>query len=67
MARTMRTTEEKIAALDEKIRKKQSEIAALEAQKQKLLHPVNMKTVMAKAKEAGLSPEDIAKKLGLDV
>ena len=40
---------------------------ALEAQKQKLLHPVNMKTVMAKAKEAGLTPEEIAKKLGLDV
>ena len=62
-----KTVEERVAVLDEKIAKKQAEIDALEAQKQKLLHPVNMKTVMAKAKEAGLTPEEIAKKLGLDV
>ncbi len=49
------------------IAKKQAEIDALEVQKQKLLHPVNMKTVMAKAKEAGLTPEEIAEKLGLEV
>ena len=61
------TAEERIAAIDEKIAKKQAEINALEAQKQKLLHPVNMKTVMAAAKEAGLTPEEIAEKLGLDV
>ena len=47
--------------------RKKDEIEALEAQKQKLLHPINMKTVMAKAKEAGLSPEEIAEKLGLEV
>ena len=35
--------------------RKQAEIDVLEAQKQKLLHPVNMKTVMAAAKEAGLT------------
>ena len=62
-----KTAEERIATIDEKIVKKKAEIEALEAQKQKLLHPVNMKTVMAKAKEAGLTPEEIAKKLGLDV
>jgi len=67
MARTRKTTEEKISLIDEKIAKKQSEIKVLEAQKQKLLHPVNMKTVMAKAKEIGLSPEEIAQKLGLEV
>ena len=50
-ARTVKTVEEKIAVIDQKIAKKQEEINALEAQKQKLLHPVNMKTVMAKAKE----------------
>lgn len=60
-------TEERIAIIDEKIAKKQAEINAFEAQKQKLLHPVNMKTVMAKAKEAGLTPEEIAEKLGLEV
>lgn len=62
-----KTAEERIAAIDEKIAKKQDEINVLEAQKQKLLHPVNMRTVIAKAKEAGLTPEEIAEKLGLDV
>jgi len=62
-----KTAEERIAAIEEKIAKKQAEIAALEAQKQKLLHPVNMRTVMTKAKEAGLTPEEIAAKLGLEV
>ena len=61
-----RNTEERIALINEKIAKKQSEIEALEAQKQKLLHPVTMKTVMAKAKESGLSPEEIAEKLGIE-
>lgn len=62
-----RTVEERVALIDQKIAKKQSEIEALEAQKQKLLHPVTMKSVMAKAKEAGMSAEDIAAKLGLEV
>ena len=62
-----KSTEERIALIDGKIATKKEEIAALEAQKQKLLHPVNMKTVMAKAKEAGLSPEVIAEKLGLEI
>ena len=66
-ARIMKSVDERVALLDQKIAKKQAEINALEAQKQKLLHPVNMKTVMAKAKEAGLSPEEIAEKLGLEV
>ena len=62
-----KTVEERIAAIDENNAKKQAEITDLEAQKQKLLHPVNMKTVMAAAKEAGLTPEEIAEKLGLEV
>ena len=62
-ARTVKSVEEKVAVIDQKIAKKQEEINALEAQKQKLLHPVNMKTVMAKAKEIGLTPEEIAEKL----
>lgn len=62
-----KTVEERIAAIDAKIENRKAEIEALEAQKQKLLHPVNMKTVMAKAKEAGLTPEEIAEKLGLEV
>ena len=66
-ARTVKSVEEKVAVIDQKIAKKQEEINALEAKKQKLLHPVNMKTVMAKAKEIGLTPEEIAEKLGLEV
>lgn len=62
-----KTVEERIALIDQKIEKKKAEIENLEATKQKLLHPVNMKTVMAAAKEAGLSPEEIADKLGLKI
>lgn len=62
-----RTVEERIAIIDEKISKKKAEIKALETQKQKLLHPVTMKTVMEKARASGLSPEEIAEKLGLEM
>ena len=62
-----RSIEERVAIIDQKIEKRQKEVAVLEAQKQRLLHPVNMKTVMSKAKEAGMSPEEIAERLGLEV
>lgn len=62
-----KTTDERIALIDEKIAKKRAEIESLESQKNKLLHPVNMKTVMARAKEIGMTPEEIAEKLGLDI
>ena len=62
-----RSTEERIALIDAKISKKQEEIKTLEAQKQKLLHTVTMRTVMEKAKAAGLSAEEIAEKLGLEM
>ena len=62
-----KTVEERIAAIDEKNAKKQAEITDLEAQKQKLLHPVSMRTVMTKVKEAGLSPEVVAEKLGIEI
>ena len=62
-----KTVEVRVAILDAKIEKKQEEINNLEAQRQKLLHPINMKTVMAKAKESGMTPEEIAEKLGLEI
>lgn len=62
-----KSVEERIMLIDQKIAKKKSEIESLEATKQKLLHPVNMKTVIAAAKEAGMTAEDIAEKLGLQV
>lgn len=67
MARNVRSKEERLAVLEQKIEKKKSELSSLEAQKEKLLHPINMRTVMAKAKELGLTPEEIAEKLGIDV
>ena len=62
-----KSTDQRIADIDEKIEKKKAEIEALEAQKYRLLHPVSMRAVMAKAKEAGLTPEEIAEKLGLEL
>ena len=67
MARNIRSKEERLAVLEQKIEKKKSELASLEAQKEKLLHPVNMRTVMAKAKELGMTAEEVAEKLGIDV
>ena len=62
-----KTKEERIALIEEKIAKKQAEIQALEAQKQKLLHPISMRAVLTKAKEAGMSAEQVAEKLGIQV
>ena len=62
-----KSVEERIALIEQKIEKKKVEIENLEAMKQRLLHPVNMKTVMAAAKEAGMTAEEIAEKLGLKI
>lgn len=62
-----RTTEARIATINAKIEKKQAEIAALEAQKYKLEHPITLKSVMEKAKNSGMTLEEIAEKLGLEV
>ena len=62
-----KSIEERVALIDQKIAKKKAEIEALEATKQKILHPVNMKTVIAAAKEAGMTAEEIAEKLGLTI
>lgn len=67
MARTIKTIEERIAVLDAKIAKKKAEIEILESQKYGLEHPVSIKDVIAKAKQAGLSAHDIAEKLGLEI
>ena len=67
VARIIRPLEERVAELDRKIEKKKAELAALEAKKQKLLHPNSMRSVMNAAKEAGMTPDEIAEKLGLDL
>lgn len=62
-----KSIEERIALIDAKIAKKKDELAELEAKKQELLHPVTMKNVLDKAKEVGLSPKEVAEKLGLEM
>ncbi len=62
-----KTTQERIVLIESKIEKKKEEIRALEEQREKLLHPVTMRSVMSKAKESGLTPERIAEKLGIKV
>lgn len=67
MARTVRTPEERIAVLNEKISKKKTEIAKLESQRYALEHPVSIKDLIMKAKQSGMSPNEIAQKLGIDI
>ena len=62
-----KTKEERIEWIERKIAKKKAEIERLEAQKQKLLHPISMRAVLTKAKEVGLSPEEVAEKLCIDM
>lgn len=62
-----KTNEERVVLIDQKIQKKREEIEALEDQKNRLLHPINMRTIIAKAKEIGLTPEEIAEKLGIEI
>ena len=67
MTRAGRTVEERVAEIDVKIAKKKEELAKLESQKEALLRPVNWRTVMAKAKENGLSAKEVADRLGFDI
>ena len=60
-----KTKEERIAAIDEKIKKKRAEIKLLEEKKKQILNPVSMRSVLSKAKEAGMTPEEVADKLGI--
>lgn len=62
-----KTVQERVALIDAKIAKKTQEIKELEAKKQQLLHPITMKAVISKAKEAGMSAEEIAEKLGIEL
>lgn len=68
--RVIRPIEERIAVIDKAIAKHQANIVALEAKKKKLQFPskrrggkIGMATVIKKAKELGLTPEQILEKL----
>jgi hypothetical protein len=73
MARSVKTAEQRVAEIDAKIAAHKSNIATLEAKKEAILNPksrakrVTIKTVIDKAKADGMSPEDIAKKLGIKI
>jgi esterase/lipase len=73
MARSTKTNEQRVAEIDAKIAAHKSNIATLEAKKEAILNPkarakrVTIKTVIDQAKADGMSPEDIAKKLGIKV
>lgn len=62
-----KTNERRVAMIDAKIAKKREEISALEAKREKLLHPISMRTVLAKAKESGMTAEEIAARLGIEL
>lgn len=68
-----RTVEQRVEEIMDKISKKHAEIAALEAKCQELVAPkpkkkaLTMKAVIAKAKEDGMTAEDVAKKLGIKI
>ena len=67
LAMAGKDVKERIAVIDAKIARKKEEIAALEAKKEDLLHPLTMRTVLGKAKEAGLTAREVAEKLGLEI
>ncbi len=62
-----RSVEERVAILDEKIAKKRAELDALEATRERLLHPMSMRAVLQMAKSAGMTPLEVAERLGLEV
>lgn len=70
--RLKRTKEELAAEVDKKIEAHREAIAKLEQRKKDLLTPkpriskqAAMKVILDKAKKAGMSPAEIAEKLGL--
>ena len=61
-----KSIDERIVLIDAKIAKHQQEIIELTKTRERLLHPLSFRTVLEKAKEAGLTPQDMAERLGLD-
>jgi hypothetical protein len=71
--RVRRTPEERVEEINGKIQKHQEAVRVLEKKKHDILHPPKRKTeaqlsreLLLKARKAGLSSRDIARKLGLE-
>ena len=67
-----RSSEERIAEIDKKIAAHEANIATLKQKKESILNPkprrskaAGMKALIAKAKESGLTNEEIAEKHGI--
>lgn len=72
--RTVRSKEERIQEIEQKIAKRKEEIKQLEAKMEAILHPKKRKTeaaltkeILAKAKKSGLTIKEIAQKLGVEL
>ena len=67
-----RTKEQIISEFDSKIAYHEKCIASLKVKKEEVLNPPftpkqQLKSIMAKAEEQGITPEQIAKKLGINL
>ena len=71
--RTRRTREEIVSDIDKKISYHKEKIVALELKKENVLNPktrkksLTVKRVLEIAKSEGMTPEDIAERLGLNI
>lgn len=69
-----RSTEERIAEIDAKIASHEKSIESLKAKKEAILNPkprisksTQIKNVISKAKESGMSIEEISERLGIEL
>lgn len=71
--RTHRSKEERLAEIEKKITYHKAAITALEAKRDSILNPPKRKTrvgvgsVLKRAKEAGMTPQEMAEKLGIEL
>lgn len=61
----VKTLEQKLAAIDAKIERVRKDLDDLYEKKKKLQNPITRKSVLAKAIDLGMSPMEMAERLGL--
>lgn len=71
--RIIRSKEERLNEIDAKIKKHEADIEKLKLKRDNILNPkprksrTGMKTIIDKAKEQGMTAEEIAEKLGIEL